>query len=76
MFSVIVDNFRYKDVVIFLEMSDIFYSVEELRGCFDIFGWLFLCLKGVKYYIRINIFRYVKLFKLYWIYGNIFIYFI
>lgn len=73
MFSVIADNLRHKDAATLPEMSDILYSAEELRGCFDISGWLSPCLKGVKYHTRTNTFRYVKLFKLYWIHGNIFI---
>lgn len=63
MFSVIADNLRHKDAATLPEMSDILYSAEELRGCFDISGWLSPCLKGVKYHTRT--FRYVKLFKLY-----------
>lgn len=45
------------------EMSDILYNAEELRGCFEISGWLSPCLKGVKYHTRTNTFRCVKLFK-------------
>uniref|UniRef100_A0A8W8JJX8 DUF7869 domain-containing protein n=1 Tax=Magallana gigas TaxID=29159 RepID=A0A8W8JJX8_MAGGI len=58
MFSVIADNLRHKDAATLPEMSDILYSAEELRGCFDISGWLSPCLKGVKYHTRTNTFRY------------------
>lgn len=63
MFSVIADNLRHKDAATLPEMSDILYSAEELRGCFDISGWLSPCLKGVKYHTRTNTFRCVILFK-------------